>query len=55
MFLGGYSSVTPYGRDTFPHKGRLIQYVLRHPKKPLNISMFSVLRKRKAYHESLPL
>ncbi|MBO5511384.1 MAG: hypothetical protein J6B24_06595, partial [Clostridia bacterium] len=27
MFFGGYSSVTPFGRATFPHKGRLIQYV----------------------------
>ena len=32
MFLGGYSSVAPFGRATFPHKGRFIRYVLRRPK-----------------------
>ena len=29
MFLGDYSSVTPFGRATFPHKGRLPWYVFR--------------------------
>ena len=32
MGLGDYSSVTPFGRATFPHKGRLSWYVSRSPK-----------------------